>query len=244
MKRAHQLTRIIGSIVGAAALCGAADAADLFPLRDVRLGPSPFLEAQATDLHYLMALEPDRLLAPFLREAGLAPKQPSYGNWESSGLDGHMGGHYLSALALMVASTGDAEVKRRLDYFVAELKRAQQANGDGYLGGIPGGRAAWRDIAAGRLHADNFSVNGKWVPWYNLHKLFAGLRDAYRYAGNEDARLMLVKLSDWALNLTSHLTDEQMQAMLKSEHGGMNEVLADVAQMTGDKRYMDLALRF
>lgn len=223
---------------------GGARAADLFPLREVRLGPSPFLEAQATDLRYLMALEPDRLLAPFLREAGLTPKQPSYGNWESSGLDGHMGGHYLSALSLMFASTGDLEVKRRLDYFVAELERAQQANGDGYLGGIPGGRAAWREIAAGKLHADSFSVNGKWVPWYNLHKLFAGLRDAWRYAGNEDARAMLIKLSDWALALTSHLGDAQMQAMLKSEHGGMNEVLADVYQMTGEQRYLDLALRF
>jgi DUF1680 family protein len=239
--------------VGFAALAlafigGAAQAAELFQLRDVRLAPSPFLEAQATDLHYLMALEPDRLLAPFLREAGLPSKQPSYGNWESSGLDGHMGGHYLSALALMVASTGDAEVKRRLDYFVAELKRAQEAGSQddmrGYLGGIPGGRAAWRDIAAGKLHADNFSVNGKWVPWYNLHKLFAGLRDAYRYAGNDDARAMLIKLSDWALGLTSHLDDAQMQSMLKSEHGGMNEVLADVYQMTGDRRYLDLALRF
>jgi len=221
-----------------------ANAADLFPLRDVRLGPSPFLDAQATDLHYLMAMEPDRLLAPFLREAGLQPKQPSYGNWESSGLDGHMGGHYLSALALMVASTGDEEVLKRLNYFIAELKRAQQANGDGYLGGIPGGRAAWRDIADGKLRADSFSVNGKWVPWYNLHKVYAGLRDAYRYAGNEDARVMLIALSDWALRLTSHLSEQQMQTMLKSEHGGMNEVLADVYQMTSERKYLDLALKF
>lgn len=221
-----------------------AQAADLFPLRDVRLGPGPFLDAQTTDLNYLMAMEPDRLLAPFLREAGLPVRQPGYGNWESSGLDGHMGGHYLSALALMFASTGDAGVRQRLDYVVAELKRAQQANGDGYLGGIPGGRAAWRDVAAGKLHADNFSVNGKWVPWYNLHKVFAGLRDAYRYAGNDDARVMLIALSDWALRLTSHLSDAQMASMLRAEHGGMNEVLADVAAMTGDDKYLALALRF
>ncbi|WP_020654498.1 glycoside hydrolase family 127 protein [Massilia niastensis] len=221
-----------------------AQAAALFPLADVRLKPGPFLDAQATDLNYLMAMEPDRLLAPFLREAGLEPRKPTYGNWESTGLDGHMGGHYLSALALMHASTGDAELLRRLNYFVAELKRAQQANGDGYVGGIPGGRQAWRDIAAGKLEADNFSVNGKWVPWYNLHKVYAGLRDAYIYAGNEDARAMLIALCDWALALTSRLSPEQMQTMLRSEHGGMNEVFADVAQMTGDRKYLDLALRF
>ncbi|WP_371866885.1 beta-L-arabinofuranosidase domain-containing protein [Duganella fentianensis] len=216
----------------------------LFPLADVRLGASPFLDAQRTDLRYILEMEPDRLLAPFLREAGLPPKQASYGNWESSGLDGHLGGHYLSALALMYASTGDAEVLRRMNYFVAELKRCQQQNGNGYIGGIPDGSAAWQAIARGELHADNFSVNGKWVPWYNLHKLYAGLRDAYQYGGNADARDMLVAMADWALVLTSHLSEEQMQAMLRSEHGGMNEVLADVAQMTGQRKYLDLAIRF
>jgi DUF1680 family protein len=229
---------------GKRAIGGAAGPAELFPLSAVRLTASPFLEAQQTDLRYIMALDPDRLMAPFLREAGLPAKQPTYGNWESTGLDGHMGGHYLSALALMYAATGDAEVLKRLNYCIAELKRCQQANGDGYIGGIPGGASAWRDIAQGKLQADNFSVNGKWVPWYNLHKLYAGLRDAFNYAGSQDARAMLIALCDWTLELSSHLSEEQMQSMLRSEHGGMNEVLADVSQMTGQQKYMDLAIRF
>ncbi|HEX8612201.1 MAG TPA: beta-L-arabinofuranosidase domain-containing protein [Telluria sp.] len=173
-------------------------AAERFALADVRLTASPFLDAQNTNLRYLMALEPDKLLAPFQREAGLALRQESYGNWESSGLDGHMGGHYLSAMALMFAASGDQEVLKRLNYTIAELKKCQEANGNGYLGGIPGGSDVWQAIAKGKLEADNFSVNGKWVPWYNLHKVYAGLRDAYRYAGNEDARAMLIALSDWA----------------------------------------------
>ena len=228
--------------VAAASAPNAANAAELFPLNEVRLLPSPFLEAQDTDLRYLLALDGDRLLAPFRREAGLPLPKPSYGNWESSGLDGHMGGHYLSALALMWAATGDTAVRERLDYFVRELKKAQAP--DGYLGGIPGGRAAWDDIASGRLHADNFSVNGKWVPWYNLHKIAAGLRDAWRYAGNEDARQMLVKFADWTLAMTGALNDEQVQTMLRAEHGGMNEVLADVYQLTGEQRYLTAAKRF
>jgi len=220
----------------------AATAAELFPLQDVRLLPSPFLQAQETNRRYLLELDADRLLAPFRREAGLPLPKPSYGNWESSGLDGHMGGHYLSALSLMWAATGDGTVRERLDYFVQELKKAQAP--DGYLGGIPGGREAWSDIAKGKLHADNFSVNGKWVPWYNLHKIAAGLRDAWRYAGNEDAKRMLVKFADWTVNMTNALSDEQMQSMLRAEHGGMNEVLADVYQLTGDQRYLAAAKRF
>ncbi len=233
------------ALLGTAAVASApnaANAAELFPLNEVRLLPSPFLEAQDTDLRYLLALDGDRLLAPFRREAGLPLPKPSYGNWESSGLDGHMGGHYLSALALMWAATGDTAVRERLDYFVRELKKAQAP--DGYLGGIPGGRAAWDDIASGKLQADNFSVNGKWVPWYNLHKIAAGLRDAWRYAGNEEARQMLVKFADWTVAMTGALSDEQMQSMLRAEHGGMNEVLADVYQLTGEQRHLDAAKRF
>lgn len=227
-----------------AALTLQAGAAERFPLADVRLTAGPFLKAQQTNRAYLMSLDPDRLLAPFRREAGLPLRQPSYGNWESSGLDGHMGGHYLSAMALMYASTGDAEVKKRLDYAIAELKACQQANGNGYLGGIPGGASAWQDIAKGKLQADNFSVNGKWVPWYNLHKVYAGLRDAHTYGGSGEARAMLIALSEWALQLTAQLTPAQVQDMLRSEHGGMNEVFADVYQMTGEKKYLELARRF
>src|SRR6185369_497626 len=83
-----------------------------------------------------------------------------------------------------------------------------------------------------------------WVPWYNLHKIAAGLSDAWRYAGNEDARQMLVKFADWTVNMTGALSDEQMQSMLRAEHGGMNEVLADVYQLTGDPRYLGAAKRF
>ena len=241
------MSKLLASLLLAASALAApalASAADRFPLADVRLGAGPFLDAQNRNMGYLMALDPDKLLAPFQREAGLPLKEPSYGNWESSGLDGHMGGHYLSALALMFASTGDAQVKARLDYFVAELKKCQQANGNGYIGGVPEGSKAWQDVAKGIVKADNFSVNGKWVPWYNLHKTYAGLRDAYRYGGNQDARAMLVGMADWALKLTAALTDEQMQAMLRAEHGGMNEVLADVYELTGDKKYMALARRF
>lgn len=215
-----------------------------FPLEDVRLLDSPFKQAEQTDLRYIMALEPDRLLAPFLREAGLEPKAESYGNWESTGLDGHIGGHYLTALSLMYASTGNQEVLDRLNYMLDELKRAQDANGRGYIGGIPGGEKMWEEVAAGKIDAGNFSLNEKWVPWYNIHKLFAGLRDAYLYTGNEQAKDMLVKLTDWNLELVKNLSQEQIQDMLRSEHGGMNEVFADVAVITGEDKYLELARKF
>lgn len=215
-----------------------------FPLQDVKLLESPFLQAQQTDLHYIMVMEPDRLIAPFLREAGLTPKAPSYTNWENTGLDGHIGGHYISALSMMYAATGDTAIYNRLNYMLAELHRAQQAVGTGFIGGTPGSLQLWKEIKAGNIRAGGFDLNGKWVPLYNIHKTYAGLRDAYLYAGSDLARQMLVALTDWMIDITAGLTDRQMQDMLRSEHGGLNETFADVAEITGDKKYLELARRF
>ena len=215
-----------------------------FPLQNVKLLDSPFLQAQQTDLHYILALNPDRLLAPFLREAGLTPKAPSYTNWENTGLDGHIGGHYISALSMMYAATGDTAVYNRLNYMLDELHRAQQAVGTGFIGGTPGSLQLWKEIKTGNIRAGGFDLNGKWVPLYNIHKTYAGLRDAYLYAGSELARQMLIDFTDWMIDITSGLSDEQMQDMLRSEHGGLNETFADVAEITGDKKYLELARRF
>lgn len=217
--------------------------AQMLPLTAIRLLDGPFADAVQANRTYLLALEPDRLLAPYLHEAGLEPKAKYYGNWESSGLAGHTAGHYLSALSTMIASGADTpkgELRRRLDYMVSEMARCQRASGDGYVGGVPGSRELWKSVAAGQVEA----VNRKWVPWYNLHKTFAGLRDAYLVAGNTNARDILIKCGDWCDKITSGLSDEQMQRMLGQEHGGMNEVLADIYAITGDPKYFRLARRF
>lgn len=219
------------------------DTLQAFPLSAVRLLESPFKQAQEIDLKYILELDPDKLLAPFLKEAGIDTTSKGYGNWEGSGLNGHIGGHYLSALSNMYAATGNAEVLKRLNYMIDKLEACQTKNADGYVGGIPGGKAMWQDIAAGKIDAGSFSLNNKWVPLYNIHKLYAGLIDAYSIAGITKAKNILVKLSDWFINLTAALSDEQIQRMLRSEHGGLNETFADVYAITGDNKYLIMAHR-
>jgi DUF1680 family protein len=215
-----------------------------FPLRDVKLSESVFNKAMQADKNYMMSMEPDRLLAPYLKEAGLQPKAENYPNWENTGLDGHIGGHYISALSLMYASTGDAKIKQRLDYMIDELDRCQTTSSNGYLSGVPSGKKIWKEISEGNIRASGFGLNDRWVPLYNIHKIYAGLRDAYWYAGSEKAKKMLVQLTDWMANEVSALSDEQIQEMLRSEHGGLNEVFADVYEITGNKKYLHLAHRF
>lgn len=216
----------------------------LFPLSQVSLLNGPMKDAQLTDLKYMLALDPDRLLAPFLREAGIPTTAVNYSNWENTGLDGHIGGHYLSALSYMVAATKDPEAGRRLNYMLDQLALCQVKNGNGYVGSIPDGKKMWEEIAAGKIKADGFSLNKKWVPLYNIHKTFAGLIDAYRVAGFEKAKPMLLGLSNWFLQLSNQLSDAQLQTMMKSEHGGLNEVFADVFAITGDQKFLQLAQRW
>ncbi len=214
-----------------------------FALANVRLDAGPFAHSQALNLRYLAALDVDRLLAPYRIEAGLPSPAAKYPNWESMGLDGHTAGHYLSALAQQAAQ-GDAAMRRRLEAMVDALAEVQRANGDGYLGGVPNGRTLWNRIASGEFQAEAFSLDGAWVPFYNLHKMYAGLRDAWLMAGSATARDLLVRFADWCDALVANLDDAQLQRILDTEHGGMNEVLADVYAITGERRHLALARRF
>jgi DUF1680 family protein len=216
-----------------------------FPLSDVRLLDGPFKHARDLNIQTLLQYNVDRLLAPFRKEAGLTPKDSSYTNWE--GLDGHIGGHYLSAMAMNVASTNNAECKRRMLYIISELKACQEANkknhpdwGVGYTGGVPNSNAIWPGLKT----RDFTAFHAAWVPWYNVHKMYAGLRDAWLYDGNKEAKYIFLQFCNWAINITAALSDEQMQTMLDTEQGGMNEVLADAYQITGEDKYLIAAKRF
>lgn len=216
-----------------------------FPLRDVVLREGPFRHARDLNIRVLLEYDVDRLLAGYRKEAELPSKASSFPNWE--GLDGHVAGHYLSALAMNAAATGNADCKARLEYMITELQECQNANtqkhgswGKGYVGAVPNSDAIWSSLKKG----DFGPYRAAWVPWYNVHKMYAGLRDAWSYMGNEDARKIFLAFCDWALDVTSALSDEQMEKMLDTEHGGMNEILADAFQMTGDQKYLTGAKRF
>ena len=215
--------------------------ADEFPLGDVALLDGPLKKARDLNIKTLLQYDCDRLLAPYLKEAGLTPKGKSYPNWD--GLDGHVGGHYLTAIAIN-AATGDEACRQRMEYFISELKACAEANaknhpewGRGYVGGVPGSDRLWSAFKKGDFGA----YYGAWVPFYNIHKMYAGLRDAWVYCGNEEAKNLFLGFCDWAIDLTSGLSDAQMEQALHTEHGGMNEVLADAYAITGDKKYLDVA---
>ncbi len=207
------------------------------PVGDVRLLDSPFLEAQKSDLDYLLRLDPDRLLSGMRTAARLKPKGPLYGGWEKNGSG--MIGHYLSACAWMYAATGDERVKRRMDYIVAEMGEYQKNRGEGGLYASPWEADRWyAALGRGELRLSNV------VPWYVGHKTLAGVRDAWLTGGNGQAKEVLLRYADWCVEITSKLTDRQWADLTSKEFGAPNEVFADLFALTGKEEYLELAKRF
>lgn len=216
------------------------------PLSAVRILGGPLGHAQELDATYLLSLDPDRMLAYFRERAGLKPKAEPYGGWDGGGrnLTGHIAGHHLSAASLMYAARGDRRFKDRADYMVRELKEVQDTNGDGYLCALENGRRCFGELAKGEIRSAPFDLNGEWSPWYTLHKMFAGLRDAYRFTGNRTALDVEIAFGGWAEKTLSGLDDAQIQHMLGTEFGGMNEAMVDLYRDTGDRRWLAMSYKF
>ena len=237
-----------------------------FDLNEVTLLDSPFKTAMDTNNRLLLQYDVDRLLTPYVRQSGLGAttdtqnryykweaKHPSFDNWGNSSfnLDGHVGGHYLSALALAYAASSDETVKKamkeRMEYMLEVMKDCQDAYDNdtkglyGFIGGQPI-NGVWRTLFNGTIN--DFRNKGGWVPFYCQHKILAGLRDAWLYGDSEMAKEMFRKLSDWSVNVVAKLSDADMETMLNTEHGGMNESMLDAYQIFGDAKYLTAAKRY
>jgi uncharacterized protein len=215
-------------------------AAEPFALADVRLLDGPFRDAMVRDQKYLLSLDADRLLHNFRVNVGLPSTAKPLGGWEEPNceLRGHSVGHYLSAVSLMYASTGDERFKQRADYIVAAFAQCQSNSSsagfhEGYLSAFP-------ESFIDRVE------QGKpvWAPWYTLHKVLAGLIDANQFCGNQQALAVAEKMADWVKFRVDHISPEQMQRSLDTEHGGMNESLANLYAITGNTNYLALSAAF
>ena len=244
-----------------------------FDLEEVNLLDGPLKTAQDLNIKFLMSYDVDRLLTPFVRQSGLGAttdtkskyyrwesKHPNHANWGSPDFDlsGHIGGHYMTALALSYACCHDealkAQILKRIDYIIQVVKDCQDAYDNdktglyGFIGGQPM-NANWQKLYKG--DTDGFWNGAKPVPFYCQHKILAGLRDLAIYTEDSDdfqratiSREMFRKMCDWALNVVSKLSDDALQRVLWTEHGGMNETIADAYKMFGDSKYLTGAKRF
>jgi uncharacterized protein len=207
-----------------------------FPLTQVRLGNGPCTIAMEADRQYLRSLPPDRLLHTFRINAGIPSTAQPLGGWEAPDceLRGHYaGGHYLSACALMYASTGDEDLKKNAALMVSELAKCQAAMKSGYLSAFP---VEFFDRLRERQEV--------WAPFYTIHKIMAGLLDTYLYCGNEQALDTVEKMADWVGGYTGPLSYEHMQRVLGTEFGGMGEVLSNLYAVSGKEYYLRMAQRF
>ena len=233
---------------------GAAQAlrAKPIPLPAVRLLPSPWFAALEANRRYVLSLSPDRLLSRFRSSAGLPPRAAPYGGWEADTIAGHTLGHYLTALALLHAQTGEAMPAERARYVLDELVAVQAAHGDGYVGGflrkrpdgtLVDGKELFAEVRRGDIRVLPFDLNGCWVPLYNWHKLFDGLFHVHALCGDPRALAIATGLAEYIDGVFAALDEPQVQQVLDCEHGGINESLAELHARTGEPRWLVLAER-
>jgi len=215
-----------------------------FDLSQVSLLQSTFKTAMQADETYLMIIDPDRLLSGFRKNAGLIPKAKIYGGWEGDGLAGHSLGHYLSAVSMQYASSKKPAFLQKANYIVDELAECQKARKNGYLVAFNNEDKIWGELAKGNVKTGGFDLNGGWAPWYTVHKIMAGLLDAYLYTNNKKALTASIALADWTATTISGLNDELLQKMLFCEYGGMAETLVNLYAITGEKKYLELSYKF
>ncbi|MFW6694963.1 beta-L-arabinofuranosidase domain-containing protein [Streptomyces sp. MAR4 CNX-425] len=237
----------LGSPTARAASAGAraraAVSASPFGLGQVRLTASRWLDNQNRTLNYLRFVDVDRLLYNFRANHRLSTNgAAANGGWDAPTFPfrSHMQGHFLTGWAQAYAVTGDTTCRDKARYMVAELARCQANNGAagfnaGYVCGFPES-----DFTA---LEDRTLSNGN-VPYYVIHKTLAGLLDVWRLLGSAQARDVLLNLAGWVDWRTGRLSGQQMQAVLGTEFGGMNAVLTDISQQTGDARWLTVARRF
>jgi len=213
-----------------------------FPMTQVRLLPGLLREQAEINQTYLDSLATDRLLHSFRVTSGIGSTATPYGGWEKADADlrGHFnGGHYLSAVALAYAGSGNDTLRKNGDTIVAELTRCQKANGNGYLSAYP--EAQFEALARG---SNTWSGGKVWAPFYTLHKIMAGLVDMYVHTGNEQALQTAEGIAGWVNAYFEGIGDEQRQRILRIEYGGMNEVLANLYGLTGREQYLHTARLF
>jgi hypothetical protein len=209
---------------------------DPFPLASVRLSPGIFRDQEEINARYLDTLAVDRLLHTFRINAGISSSATPYKGWEdpTCELRGHFaGGHFLSAVALAYAGSANGDLKNRGDELVAGLAACQQKIGTGYLSAFP--PDLFEHLAQGKP---------VWAPFYTYHKIMAGLLDMCLLTGNTDALKTAEGMGQWAHQYFVGISTDQRMRMLRTEYGGMNEVLVNLAAVTKKDRYIEAARLF
>lgn len=221
--------------------------------RNITLLNSVFSQSEKIGREYLDGVDIDRLLSPIFEAHNMpAPnnakryggwERKSANNWEESpetfSLAGHSLGHFLSALSECYAKSGDEKLKQKILYIVSQLESVQSNAKSGYIGGC-------KENCFTELFDKNLTswAEGYWVPWYNLHKIFKGLTDAYSVTEDQTVLRVLLRFADWACDGLSDFSDEDFEKMLEYEHGGMNEVFANLYRITKNEKYLYFAEKF
>ncbi len=210
---------------------------------NVALRDAYCVNALGKEAEYLLSLDENRLLAGFYENAGVKQRFVRYGGWESGLIGGHTMGHFLSALSAACVNAGLAEEKRsrlkeKLLRTVKGLAFCQKQTGTGFLWGAPPAKAGYPEAQFDNVERGKTNIKTEaWVPWYTMHKILAGLIDAYKIGGCEEAFACASWLGDWVYARVSRWDKRLQGRVLSVEYGGMNDCLYELYALTGKEEH-------
>ena len=209
------------------------------PLQDIPMNEVEILDgyeknAFSLEVKYLKKLDADKLLRGFCDIAGVESEAQKYGGWETSAIQGHTLGHYLTAVSQGYKTSGDKELKAVADHIVDVLSLCQNSE-SGYLSAIP---------ESHYIQLESGNTSGTWVPWYTMHKVMAGLINAYKFTENKKALKVASRLGDWVYSRTSQWDENTQNTVLNIEYGGMNDCLYELYKYTKNENHLSAAHSF
>lgn len=208
--------------------------------------------AAAKEHEYLLSLSSEKFLYEWYRNVGLTPTTASgYGGWERADVTnfrGHAFGHYMSALSQSYGATSDATTKAGLLAQIQDAVDGLTLVQDTYATQHPadaGYVSAFPESALDAVDGTGTTSDKVLVPWYNLHKVLAGLLDIHEYVGGDtgDAALDVAEqFGEYVYRRISALPNKTV--MLRTEYGGMNEALYELYDLTDDAHFKVAAEAF
>lgn len=205
-----------------------------FKMKDVEILDNYLQNAFSLELKYLKSLDAKRLLKGFCEIGGVDNDATKYGGWETSAIQGHTLGHYLTAVSQGYATSGDKVLKAIADKIITVLAKCQNEE-TGYLAAIP--ESHYYQIEEG-------NIEGTWVPWYSMHKILSGLVNCYELTGNKESLTVASRLGDWVYSHTSKWDEKMQQTVLNVEYGGMNDCLYQLYKNTNNEKHLSAAHSF
>lgn len=197
------------------------------------VGGPPAITATNDQRIALLSINPNSLVANMRLAAGMTLDVQPYVS--RTGGSGGVAGRYLLKATNVAVIMNDPVLARRVEYLISEMAAIQDKNKNGALY-TSASEKKWLDnVRKGTIGKVSPS------PWIATAENMNGLAVAASRLSDPEARTVLARNADWAVNTTKDLTILDWVKMAGGEHTGMATALLLASKVTGNSSFLKTA---